>query len=101
MGKVEKIDSGANGEFVFSQITPLYTFSVKKCLDFLGSVHSLWAVSESTITEIAKYIQKEEKHKIKLNDIRGDNILNRAYKYYEHILKFPLFFFAKSGLIEH
>lgn len=39
MGKVEKIDSGANGEFVFSQITPLYTFSVKKCLDFLGSVH--------------------------------------------------------------
>jgi hypothetical protein len=40
MGKVEKIDSGANGEFVFSQITPLYTFSVKKCLDFLGSVQS-------------------------------------------------------------
>jgi len=54
MGKVEKIDSGANGEFVFSQITPLYTFSVKKCLDFLGSVQYSNSSEEAQGNETVK-----------------------------------------------
>jgi len=38
MGKIEKIDSGANDEVVFSENIHLYTFSAKKCLDFGGAV---------------------------------------------------------------
>jgi hypothetical protein len=52
---------------------------------------SLWAVTESTITDVAIYIQKKQKQKIGMKDIRDDNILNRAYKYFDHILNFPLF----------
>ena len=50
---------------------------------------SLYAVYESAVTEIAGLIQKKRGQSLSLNDIRGD-FLDRAKKYYKHILNFVL-----------
>lgn len=50
---------------------------------------SLYSVYESTVTEIANLMQRKVGQKISLDDLRG-NFLDRAKKYYEHILQFPL-----------
>jgi hypothetical protein len=50
----------------------------------------LWAVFESGIVEIAEYLQKEQGHSISVHDLRSNNDFERAKKYYEHVLHFPL-----------
>jgi hypothetical protein len=50
---------------------------------------SLFSVYESAVTEIAQLMQKTLSHGISLNDIKG-SFLERAKKYYKHILKFEL-----------
>lgn len=50
----------------------------------------LYAAYESIVTEIARLIQVKQSQKIKLNDLRG-GFLERAKKYYKHILKFDLY----------
>jgi hypothetical protein len=50
---------------------------------------SLWAVFESGVIEIGEYVREKEGKVLRQNDIRGEGMLERAKKYYEHILKFP------------
>ena len=51
---------------------------------------ALYAAYESIVTEIARLIQDKQSQQIKLNDLRG-GFLERAKKYYKHILKFDLY----------
>lgn len=51
---------------------------------------ALYAAYESIVTEIGRLIQAKQSHKIKINDLKGD-FLERAKKYYKHILKFDLY----------
>lgn len=50
---------------------------------------SLFAVYESTITEIAKLIQQKKGVAISIDDLKGD-LLKRSKKYYEHVVQFQL-----------
>ncbi len=50
---------------------------------------SLYAVLETSVIEIARLIQQSQKQGIAINDLRGD-FLERAKKYYKHVLKFGL-----------
>lgn len=51
---------------------------------------ALYAVYESAVTEIARLIQEKKSQKITINDLKGD-FLERAKKYYKHILEFDLY----------
>ena len=51
---------------------------------------SLFAVYESTVTEIAKIMQKKKGVGISIEDLKG-GFLKRSKKYYEHVLQFQLF----------
>ena len=51
---------------------------------------SLYAVYESIVTEIGCLIQDKQFQKIAINDLRGD-FLEKAKKYYKHILQFELY----------
>ena len=51
---------------------------------------TLFTVYEAAVTEIARFIQKRQSQKLSLNDIREDNLLDRAKKYYEYVLQFEL-----------
>ncbi len=51
---------------------------------------ALYAVYESAVTEIARLIQDKKSQKITINDLKGD-FLERAKKYYKHILEFDLY----------
>lgn len=50
----------------------------------------LWAVFESTIIEIGKYLKQQAGHSLSVDDLRGSNDFERAQKYYAHVLHFPL-----------
>jgi len=50
---------------------------------------SLYAVLETSVIEIARLIQQSQKQGITINDLR-DDFLERAKKYYKHVLKFEL-----------
>lgn len=50
---------------------------------------TLWAIYESAVIEIADYIREKQGVQLTISDIRAD-APNRAKKYFEHILKFPL-----------
>ena len=51
---------------------------------------ALYAVYESIVTEISHLIQINQSQKIAIKDLKGD-FLERAKKYYKHILKFELY----------
>lgn len=51
---------------------------------------ALYAAYESIVTEVGHLIQDKQSQKIKINDLKGD-FLERAKKYYKHILKFDLY----------
>ena len=51
---------------------------------------SLYAVYESVVTEIADLIRDKQSQQIRIDDLRG-NFLDRAKKYYKHILQFDLY----------
>ena len=51
---------------------------------------SLYAVYESIVTEIGRLIQGKQSQKIAINDFKGD-FLEKAKKYYKHILQFELY----------
>jgi hypothetical protein len=61
---------------------------------------ALWAVFESAILEVAKHLQKEGRHSLGIEDLRGENVFVRAEKYYDHILHFPLIKVEHSEAIE-
>lgn len=52
---------------------------------------TLYSVYEAAVTEIADLIQKKQGQGISLTDIKGSDFLDRAKKYYKHILKFKLY----------
>jgi len=51
---------------------------------------SLYAAYETAVTEIARLIQETLAHPLSLNDIRAGTFLERASKYYRHVLNFEL-----------
>ena len=51
---------------------------------------SLYAVYESVVIEIADLIRDKQSQQIKIDDLRG-KFLERAKKYYKHILQFDLY----------
>jgi len=51
---------------------------------------SLYGVYESSVTEISHLIKKKQSQDISIDDLRG-GFLERANKYYKHILKFKLY----------
>lgn len=51
---------------------------------------SLYAVYESAVTEIARLIQNAQGQAISIDDLRGEDFLDRAKKYYRHVLHFEL-----------
>ncbi len=51
---------------------------------------ALWSVYESAVVDVANYIKDQQKQSLAMDDIRG-NFLDRAQKYFDHILKFPLY----------
>lgn len=50
---------------------------------------TLYAVFEAGVTEIARLIQSKQKLKLSINDLNG-GFLDRANKYFNHIIKFDL-----------
>ena len=50
---------------------------------------SLFAVYESTVTEVAKAMQQKKGARISIDDLKGD-FLKRSKNYYKHILQFQL-----------
>ncbi len=51
---------------------------------------SLYAVYEAVVTEVARLIQRTLEQPLSLNDIRDSDFLDRAKKYYRHVLRFEL-----------
>ena len=51
---------------------------------------ALYAAYESIVTEIGRLIQDQQSQQIDINNLKGD-FLERAKKYYKHILKFDLY----------
>ena len=51
---------------------------------------SLYAVYESVVIEIADLIRDKQSQQIKIDDLRG-KFLEKAKKYYKHILQFDLY----------
>jgi hypothetical protein len=51
---------------------------------------SLYAVYEASAIEIARLLQKAQGKAISIDDLRGDDFLDRAKKYYKHLLGFEL-----------
>ena len=51
---------------------------------------ALYAVYESAVTEVAQLIQQNLSQGISIKDLKGD-FLERAKKYYKHILNFDLY----------
>lgn len=51
---------------------------------------SLYAVYEASTTEIARLLQKGQGLAISIDDLRGEDFLDRAKKYYKHVLNFEL-----------
>lgn len=51
---------------------------------------TLWAVYEAAITQIATYLQGYEDQALALKDIRGHTFLERASKYFGHVVAVPL-----------
>lgn len=66
---------------------------------FRGSyIVTLWATAESTLIEIANYIQFKKEVKLNFSDIRGNNIINRLEKYFTRVLGFK--FFVRETLLK-
>jgi hypothetical protein len=51
---------------------------------------TLWAVYEAAITQIAAHLQREQDQALALKDIRGHTFLERANKYFGHVVAVPL-----------
>jgi hypothetical protein len=75
-------------EFAFQE---LYEIAENVLPRFLRGpfLATLWALYESAVTEIASYLRQQQKKALGLRDIRG-GFLDRAQKYFDHILAFPL-----------
>jgi hypothetical protein len=56
-----------------------------------GVLVLLWAIFESAVTKAADALKAHGKHGLSVRDIRGDNDLDAMKKYFENVLKFPLF----------
>src|SRR5437588_283892 len=50
----------------------------------------LWAVFEAAIIEVSKYLKEKGGHSLGVDDFRGNNDYERAKKYYEDVLRFPM-----------
>ena len=51
----------------------------------------LWAIYESAVYQAASCLKEKDHHGLSIKDIKGKNDLDSWRKYFEHVLKFPLF----------
>lgn len=51
---------------------------------------SLFAVYETGVTEVSRELQEKHGQGVSLDDIRGRDFLDRARKYFQHVLSFDL-----------
>ena len=56
----------------------------------MSAIVLLWGMFESTVSDIAKYIRVRETKPLKLEDVRRDNLLERARKYHSAVLDLEL-----------
>ena len=56
----------------------------------MSAVVLLWGMFESTVTDVARYVQMREKRPLRLEDVRGNNFLDGARKYYGAVLDIEL-----------
>lgn len=56
----------------------------------MSAIVLLWGMFESTVIDVARYVQKREKANLGIKDIRGNNFLDRARKYYAAVLDIEL-----------
>jgi len=57
----------------------------------------LWAVFESAVIEISKYLKQQQGQPLSIEDLRGSNEFDRAEKYYRDVLRFPLVEIAEAS----
>ena len=58
---------------------------------------SLYAIYEAVVTEIAALIGEQKSVELNLDDIRGRGFLDRAQKYYKHVLCEPCIPLTEGG----
>lgn len=51
---------------------------------------TIWSIFESGITDVAVALKSERHQTLDLSDLRGDDFLDRAKKYFRHVLDLPL-----------
>ena len=56
----------------------------------MSAIVLLWGMFESTVIDVARYVKKREKANLGLKDIRGNNFLDGARKYYAAVLDIEL-----------
>ena len=56
----------------------------------MSAIIPLWGIFELTITDITKYVTNRENVKLKLSEIRADNLLDKILKYYASVLPVTL-----------
>lgn len=90
---IESELDGTNDEYEYQAISTWIDEFVEETVPRLYRsplLIELWAVFESGVTEIAKYLQKEQAHSLSINDLRANNDFDRARKYYQDVLHLPL-----------
>jgi len=65
----------------------------------MSAIIHLWGIFELTVTDITTYIAQKEKAKLKLNEIKAENLIEKINKYYSGVLKIDLPW-SKSDVIE-
>ena len=81
-------DRRARSQFAYEVYDDYVEFQLPHIL-YNSFLVSLYAVYESSVTRIARLIQEKKEQKISLDDLKGD-FLDRAQKYYQHVLTFEL-----------
>jgi len=61
---------------------------------------ALWALFESTVTEVASLIQKKKGVALGLADIKGKHFRSRIEKYYIHVLEFSFDISDKTSQVD-
>ena len=56
----------------------------------MAAIVPLWGIFELTVTDITNYIAKNEKTKLKLREIKANNIIEQTIKYYNGVLNIEL-----------
>jgi hypothetical protein len=84
---------GGDDEYdIYNKEQWIYQFTEVELPRFFRSpiLIALWAIFESAVLRIARYLQRERGLALSIQDLRGKNDFDKYQKYYEHVLGFPL-----------